>query len=74
VHFRIEADGHETLVTHVFVAGDRYLESDAVFSVKDGLVVDLGAPDDGGAGRELRYVFRLARMRAAPVGLAGATP
>lgn len=73
VHFRIEADGHETLVTHVFVAGDRYLESDAVFSVKDGLVADLGAPDDAVAGRELRYVFRLARARAAPGGLAGAS-
>ena len=72
VHFRIEADGHETLVTHVFVAGDRYLESDAVFSVKDGLVVDLGPPDDPAAVRELRYVFRLARARAAPPRLSGA--
>jgi hydroxyquinol 1,2-dioxygenase len=72
VHFRIEADEHETLVTHVFVAGDRYLESDAVFSVKDGLVADLGAPDDAAAGRELHYVFRLARTRAAPGGPSGA--
>lgn len=72
IHFRIEAEGHETLVTHVFIAGDRYLESDAVFSVKDGLVADLGAPEDAAAGRELRYVFRLARARVAPVGLAGA--
>lgn len=38
VHFMIEAPGHETLVTHVFVAGDPYLDSDAVFGVKDSLV------------------------------------
>lgn len=74
VHFRIEAEGHETLVTHVFIAGDRYLESDAVFSVKDGLVVDLGAPDDAAASRDLRYVFSLAPARAAPDRLAGAAP
>lgn len=29
VHFMINAPGHETLVTHVFVDGDRYLNSDA---------------------------------------------
>jgi hydroxyquinol 1,2-dioxygenase len=38
VHFMIEAPGFETLVTHVFVAGDPYLDSDAVFGVKDSLV------------------------------------
>ena len=38
VHFRIVAKGHETLVTHIFVGGDRYLDSDAVFAVKNSLV------------------------------------
>jgi len=38
VHFMIAAPGFSTLVTHVFVAGDRYLDSDVVFGVKDGLV------------------------------------
>src|SRR5215831_11000222 len=34
VHFKIGAPGHQELATHVFVAGDRYLDSDAVFGVK----------------------------------------
>jgi len=40
VHFMIRAPGFETLVTHVFVPGDRYLDSDAVFGVKNSLVGD----------------------------------
>ncbi len=38
VHFMIAAPGFETLVTHVFVAGDEYLDSDVVFGVKDSLI------------------------------------
>jgi hydroxyquinol 1,2-dioxygenase len=38
VHFMISAPGFEQLVTHVFVAGDKYLDSDVVFGVKDSLV------------------------------------
>ena len=38
VHFMISAPGYETLVTHVFIDGDKYLDSDVVFGVKDLLV------------------------------------
>jgi hydroxyquinol 1,2-dioxygenase len=38
VHFMVQAPGHEKLVTHVFVEGDKYLDSDVVFGVKDSLV------------------------------------
>ncbi|SCL27350.1 Protocatechuate 3,4-dioxygenase beta subunit [Micromonospora rhizosphaerae] len=38
VHFIVDAPGHERLTTHVFVAGSEYLDSDAVFAVKHGLV------------------------------------
>jgi hydroxyquinol 1,2-dioxygenase len=38
VHFMISAPGFDQLVTHVFVAGDKYLDSDVVFGVKDSLV------------------------------------
>lgn len=38
VHFMIAAPGHETLVTHVFEEGGLYLDSDAVFGVKDSLI------------------------------------
>jgi catechol 1,2-dioxygenase len=35
----ISAPGHRRLVTHLFVDGDPYLESDAVFGVKPSLIV-----------------------------------
>lgn len=38
VHFMISAPECERLVTHVFVAGDEYLDSDVVFGVKDSLI------------------------------------
>lgn len=38
VHFMIAAEGRETLVTHVFIDGDPYLDSDVVFGVKNSLV------------------------------------
>ncbi len=38
VHFWIEAPKHRRLITHVFSAGDPYLESDVVFAVKQSLI------------------------------------
>ena len=40
LHFKIEAPGYETLITHVFRKGDPYLASDAVFGVRESLVTD----------------------------------
>jgi catechol 1,2-dioxygenase len=40
IHYRVEASGHRPVTTHVFVAGDEYLGSDAAFAVKEELVVD----------------------------------
>ena len=40
LHFVIEAPGCEKLTTHLFVKGDKYLSSDAVFGVKDSLIVN----------------------------------
>jgi hydroxyquinol 1,2-dioxygenase len=40
IHTVVSAPGYEPVTTHVFVEGDRYLDSDAVFGVKDSLVVD----------------------------------
>ncbi|MDJ0685797.1 MAG: intradiol ring-cleavage dioxygenase [Alphaproteobacteria bacterium] len=39
IHFIVSATGFEQVTTHVFVDGDPYLESDAVFGVKDSLVL-----------------------------------
>jgi len=38
VHFLVNAPGHEPLVTHVFVEGDKYIDSDVVFGVKNELI------------------------------------
>ena len=40
IHYRVEAAGHRPVTTHVFVAGDEYLGSDAAFAVKQELVVE----------------------------------
>lgn len=49
VHFMISAPGFEQLVTHVFVAGDEYLDSDVVFGVKDSLIREFIRHDPGRA-------------------------
>lgn len=68
VHFMISSPGYEKLVTHVFVDGDPYLGSDAVFGVKQSLIRDFTrhegsvAPDGRpmqGAWRHLQYDFGL---------------
>ena len=46
IHFVIRAPGFETLVTHLFIAGDKYLDSDAVFGVKPSLIAPLETRDD----------------------------
>ena len=38
VHFKVTAEGYQTLITHVFVEGDEYLDSDAVFGVRSHLI------------------------------------
>lgn len=40
LHFKVDAPGMRTLVTHIFVRGDELLDSDSVFGVKDSLVKD----------------------------------
>ena len=68
VHFMIAAPGHETLITHVFAADSPYLDSDAVFGVKDSLIATFeqcpaGLAPDGrmmaGTYRRLHYDFGL---------------
>jgi catechol 1,2-dioxygenase len=40
VHIIVEAPGYEKVISELFVAGDPYINSDAVFGVKDSLVVE----------------------------------
>jgi hydroxyquinol 1,2-dioxygenase len=68
VHFLVNAAGFEPLVTHVFVEGDEYLNSDAVFGVKDELISKVERHDepimpDGsratGPWHSMSYEFRV---------------
>lgn len=58
-HFMISADGYETLITHVFDREDEYLESDAVFGVKEDLITTFERHEPGTApdGREMDRPF-----------------
>lgn len=67
VHFMIGAPGFRQLITQLFVAGGKYLDSDTVFGVKSALVVDFtprtGPPPDGrnvAGWSSLEYTFRIA--------------
>jgi len=46
IHFIVTAPGHRPLTTHIFVAGSRHIESDAVFAVKKSLVTEFTHVDD----------------------------
>jgi hydroxyquinol 1,2-dioxygenase len=68
VHFLVNAPGHEPLITHVFVEGDKYIDSDVVFGVKDELIArvekrsDATMPDGkkaDGPWHLMTYEFRV---------------
>ncbi|MCU1604126.1 MAG: chqB [Modestobacter sp.] len=46
VHFIVSAPGYRTVTTHLFVDGSPYLDSDAVFGVKESLVREFPVVDD----------------------------
>ncbi|MGI5241187.1 dioxygenase [Dactylosporangium sp. CA-139066] len=46
IHVEVSAPGRRTLTTHVFVEGSPYLDSDAVFGVKESLVLPFALVDD----------------------------
>jgi len=64
IHFIASAEGHTPVTTHIFVAGSDYLDSDAVFAVKQSLVEDFTPTDDPSLAREFGIAnpFRHARF------------
>lgn len=64
LHFMIRAPGYETLITHVFRNGDPYLDSDAVFGVRQSLIADWVQQPDG--SYRVDYDFVLAPQRRSP--------
>ncbi|MFF7981519.1 intradiol ring-cleavage dioxygenase [Streptomyces sp. NPDC007901] len=64
IHFIVSAEGHQPVTTHIFVAGGDYLDSDAVFAVKESLVKDFVPTDDPSLAAEFGVPnpFRHARF------------
>jgi hydroxyquinol 1,2-dioxygenase len=68
LHMIVSAAGYAPVSTHIFVAGDLYIDSDAVFGVKPSLIVDFleqpaGRVSDGTAIDrpfcDIRFDFKL---------------
>lgn len=57
LHFMVQAPGYQTLITHVFRNGDPYLDSDAVFGVRQSLVADWLRQPDGSYLVEYDFVL-----------------
>lgn len=47
IHFMISAEGYKSVTTELYVDGDPYLDSDAVFGVRESLVVPFVQNDSG---------------------------
>lgn len=72
IHMKVYAPGHQTVTTHLFVADSPYLDSDAVFGVRNSLIVPFQDHPAGTApdGRRMdkpyhsaTYDFRLVPAR-----------
>jgi protocatechuate 3,4-dioxygenase beta subunit len=61
LHFWITAKGYKPLITHLFVKGGKYLDSDAVFGVKPELIIDFKKGKDGVATAHYDFVLMKAR-------------
>jgi len=70
LHVMVAAEGHVPLTTHLFVADSEHLDSDAVFAVRDSLVVDFERHPPGKAldGRVMGTPYHVAHFdfRLAP--------
>src|SRR5213082_2602619 len=65
IHFVVSADGYEPVTTHIFARTDEYLQSDAVFAVKDSLICDFArheTPDAEAAGLGITGPFLRAQF------------
>jgi catechol 1,2-dioxygenase len=55
LHFILKADGFETLTTHIFDPHDPYINSDAVFGVKESLLAEFVRVDDPKRAAEFEF-------------------
>jgi catechol 1,2-dioxygenase len=73
LHFIVTAPGYRPVTTHVFVADSPYLDSDAVFGVKESLVREVPEVDDPARAAEVglpnpfrTLTFDVTLLRGAP--------
>lgn len=59
MHFMVSAPGYRRVITHLFVSGDTYLESDAVFGVKASLITPFERVDRDSETWRASYDFVL---------------
>ena len=76
IHMIVSAPGHHAITTHLFAAGSQYLDSDAVFGVKESLVTGFTQhPAGAGTGRHAdrcAVLHRQLRLQiAARIAMAG---
>ena len=64
LHYIIKADGFETLTTHIFDPDDPYINSDAVFGVKESLLAEFRLVDDPARAKELGFAGAVLGGRA----------
>ncbi|MDQ6433292.1 intradiol ring-cleavage dioxygenase [Mesorhizobium sp. LHD-90] len=55
LHFIIKAENFDPLVTHIFDPDDPYINSDAVFGVKESLLAEFKRVDDPARSKELGF-------------------
>jgi hydroxyquinol 1,2-dioxygenase len=74
IHFALSAPGYHTLITHLFQAGDQYIDNDVVYGVKEPLVVEFVKKPPGKAPNgemidvpfyEVKYDFVLEQKQVA---------
>jgi catechol 1,2-dioxygenase/hydroxyquinol 1,2-dioxygenase len=77
IHFLIGAPGYREVVTALYLADDKYIDSDVVFGVSNALVITPRAndPDSPVPGMtSIRYDFQLAVATGVDTGRVGADP
>ena len=74
IHFWVQAEGYKDLITHIFVEGDKFLDSDAVFGVKESLILEFKQNTDAEAAKkyqtqapfyDVHYDFKIAKVNKA---------
>jgi protocatechuate 3,4-dioxygenase beta subunit len=74
IHFMLSAPGYQEIVTALYIAGDPYLETDAVFGVSSALVVAPQPVKDSATLRSVTYDFVMVHGQRDGSGRVGSDP